>query len=816
MEPWPHDLETVLLAKSADKGAGGNPESLAEHTWQVLSRLKEFIWLRPNLPHQLNQPRLWHCLYWATFLHDFGKAMPGFQGVLRKNANLKEQWGSNRHEVFSLAFLDWITTGLTAEERTWTAAAIVSHHRDQDQVKSLYPAQDDMDDRDPLLKHLELLPHPHILGLYHWLVDCSWAWAQQLQLDQVGVEPVEFANLPEDPFAPYAVRKIRYWLDEYYDLVERLERRKFAHLSIPLLVLRGSLINADHSASAHAGVLPQVQFVAQDVLAAVNKGREKAITWDNFFAHQIEAGNTKGSALLIAPTGSGKTEAALLWAAQQKADHFNPPRLFYTLPYQASMNAMDGRLKELFDANKAQDEMSKVGLQHGRALLAMYRVLMERDEDPKKAQQVAKWQKNLGKLNYPPVRVFSPYQMLKAMYRLKGYEAQLTDYHNALFVFDEIHAYEPKRLALILKSIDYLRRYYNARFFVMSATFPTLIKSWLQEALGETAEIRATPSLFEQFQRHHLDVIEGELLELAHLERITADARARKSVLVVCNRVDNAQAVYGFLKKELTEDKIEIELLHGRFNQIDRLKKESLVRDCTGSKSLNRQPIVLVATQVVEVSLDIDLDTIYTEPAPLEALIQRFGRINRGRKMKDEHGYKALADVHVFTKPDDGQMIYDEKLIKGTLQVLRRENSKPIDESLVGQWLDEIYEGEVEQKWRDDFNKHAKEFEETVIRGLRPFQSDHTLEEGFDKLFDGVEVLPMGLENEFLDAKEQNWIEANQFLVPIRWGQYARLKNEGRIRKSEDGRLYIADAYYDSDSGLDLKLNAKEPVNTDW
>ena len=74
---------------------------------------------------------------------------------------------------------------------------------------------------------------------------------------------------------------------------------------------------------------------------------------------------------------------------------------------------------------------------------------------------------------------------------------------------------------------------------------------------------------------------------------------------------------------------IQTELLHGRFNMRDRSEKEQIIRNATGSKSDARRPIVLVATQAVEVSLDIDLDTIYTEPAPLEALVQRFGRINR-------------------------------------------------------------------------------------------------------------------------------------------------------------------------------------------
>ena len=147
-------------------------------------------------------------------------------------------------------------------------------------------------------------------------------------------------------------------------------------------------------------------------------------------------------------------------------------------------------------------------------------------------------------------------------------------------------------------------------------------------------EVKASLDLFEQFTRHQLVLVEGELTSAEALKRIESDARLGKSVLVVCNLVQRAQKVYEELTARLKETEICVELLHGRFNMRDRSAKEAVIRDASGSTSTRRRPVLLVATQVVEVSLDIDLDTIYTEPAPLEALIQRFGRINRRRKLK--------------------------------------------------------------------------------------------------------------------------------------------------------------------------------------
>jgi CRISPR-associated endonuclease/helicase Cas3 len=126
---WPDWLNDIW-AKSAEKGTGGQPESLAQHTWAVLERLTDLIRLRPDLPQTLGVPRLWQILFWAAFLHDFGKAAGGFQILLRGG----ERW-PHRHEVLSLAFLDWIANGLTPDEQSWVAAAIVSHHKDAAEIR---------------------------------------------------------------------------------------------------------------------------------------------------------------------------------------------------------------------------------------------------------------------------------------------------------------------------------------------------------------------------------------------------------------------------------------------------------------------------------------------------------------------------------------------------------------------------------------------------------------------------------------------------------------------------------------------------------
>jgi CRISPR-associated endonuclease/helicase Cas3 len=788
---WPDWLDDVW-AKSADKGAGNEPESLAQHTWSVLERLTDFIQLRSMLPTELGNPHLWNTLFWAAFLHDFGKAVPGFQTMLRKKG---EKW-KHRHEVFSLAFVEWIAAGLSAEEQQWVVAAIVSHHKDAEEIELDYPALD-ADEEDILAVHLRALDTTTIRGLWRWLNECSENWIVTLGLaeDQVHTLPLMGEAQAIAEIEQHGASLIRKRLKLYRRLVQSLEVNPEQAVQASTIALRGHLLNADHSASAHAGQMPKTVFDASTILAS------RKLTWEGLFEHQRKAGVTEGSALLTAPTGSGKTEAALLWACRQ-AQSGNLPRLFYTLPYQASMNAMLLRLQESFGREN-------VGLQHGRALLAMYRMLMEREYEAKQAAKYARWAKNLAGLNFQSVRVFSPYQMLKGVYRLKGYEALLTDYHDAAFIYDEIHAYEVKRLAMILKTIEYLHRYYRARFLVMSATFPTLIKKWLREALGSALEIQATSNLFQQFQRHRLHLLSGELLTDGSLAQIAEIARSGKSVLVVCNIVDRAQKAYGELKVRLVDHDVPVELLHGRFNMRDRSTKEYLIREATGTTSEKRRPIVLVATQVVEVSLDIDLDTIFTDPAPLEALVQRFGRINRLRKQTD------LAPVHIYHEPSDGQKIYDERLVKRTLQILKREDGRPMNESSVGDWLDEIYGDEIAEEWQKTYEEAAAEFEASCLQTLRPFQSSDHLEEQFYRAFDGIEVLPAIYWDEYEKLREDEPIRASELLVSISYGRFHQLRNARRTLTEK--WPFVVDVPYTSEFGLDFNdLKKKSVVSDDW
>lgn len=778
--PYPDWLEHVW-AKSPEKGEGGEPESLAAHTWLVLLRFAELVRLRPTLPKDLGREDFWHLLYWAIFLHDFGKAHPSFQGVLRKDKNAKAIWGAHRHEVLSLPFLAWFVDEFQDDQTLWLIAAIVSHHREPKDLKELYPTYD-TDEADDLDELISQFPEQILSELWQWLDACSGTWIKRLGLDSANIQPLRLLDqeravkqlLTEGaPFARHCLHRYQRWVNTL------VGERQQNSLITALTILRGSVLQSDHSASAHAGALPGLQLQPDLIF------QKRQLNPCQLYEHQRLAAQTDGSAMLIAPTGSGKTEAALLWAARQP----KAARLFYTLPYQASMNAMKRRLSHLFGE-------FQVGLQHGRGLLALYRSLMEREYDPERAAATARWMKNLAELNYPPIRIFSPYQMLKAMYRLKGYEAQLADYVHALFIMDEIHAYEINRLAMILRTMQYLRENYQARFFVMSATFPSLIRQWIGEALGNVSVITAEPAFYRQFQRHILRYREGELLD--SLSLVVNQVETGKTVLVVCNTVARAQQAYQILSTRLSPA-AQVLLLHGRFHQRDRMKKEKLIQDLFGRQSALRRPVVLVSTQVVEVSLDIDLDVLFSDPAPLEALVQRFGRVNRSGRQGPQ------AEVNVFGEPSDGQRIYDPQLVQRTLEILRSHDGQVLAENQINSWLDQIYADQVAVRWEREYLKSVKEFEAVCLDTFRPFHPLTRIENQFHRLFDGVEVLPSNLYDEYVQNLEDEPITAEELLVPLRWGQYHMLANRGLIKAGDHRFPPIVMTPYTSELGLSFE-----------
>ncbi len=440
---------------------------------------------------------------------------------------------------------------------------------------------------------------------------------------------------------------------------------------------------------------------------------------------QEQARQTRSDVLwLRAPTGTGKTEALLLWAGDTE-------RLIYLLPTQATTNAMWERLRRIYGKDA-------VGLAHGRA---GYVIRQEADEDPLDARI-------FGSVFARPVTVATLDQYLLAHLHGRHWEERRTLARHATLVLDEIHAYEPYTLGLLLEALE---REHPKRLALASATLPDpLLRLFPQGEL-----IEAEPDLWKR-SRHRMELRCGTLLEHG-LDDAIEFARQGKSVLVVANTVRDAQDLYHRLKEKYSwPHRI---LLHSRFVLRDRRKKEEQVKR-------PRPGMIVIATQVVEVSLDISYDVLITEVAPVDAIVQRMGRVNR-------RGEQDPVPVVIYTQWSDGSMqVYGKELISCSLEILEKLPHVPTDEDLAKAARELYAQVTATEEWQrelEEGRRTLKEVQETL--GCYTIDlSDEEMRTRFTARHGviSVEVLPARFVEEVgrLCETGEEW-RIPEFLVPV-------------------------------------------------
>ena len=245
--------------------------------------------------------------------------------------------------------------------------------------------------------------------------------------------------------------------------------------------------------------------------------------------------------MLSAPTGSGKTEAAMLWSDANEGESLGQ-RVFYVLPYTASINAMYNRLLNLVSEDR-------IGLLHGKANYFLYRSMVDKEYTPDMARVETRESQNLTRKIYRPYKVLTPFQLLKAFFGMRGFEMQFAEMAGGLFIFDEIHAYDPHTTALILTMVERLRQDYGSQFCIMTATMPRFLKEMFVSAIGEIAEVGMSSEKRDQFTRHRVRLFDGGIIDTIPeiIERLEGGQR----VLVVCNTVKQAQTVFEQLQPKL-------------------------------------------------------------------------------------------------------------------------------------------------------------------------------------------------------------------------------------------------------------------------
>jgi CRISPR-associated endonuclease/helicase Cas3 len=384
--------------------------------------------------------------------------------------------------------------------------------------------------------------------------------------------------------------------------------------------------------------------------------------------------------IVEAPTGEGKTEAALVLAARQQARTERGGGLYLALPTQATANGLFGRATD-FLTRAHTDPVASFRLAYGRSelhiesqslltdpaeLAALYD---EADGSPTETRvRTLRWFTGRKRALLAPYGLGTIDQALLGVLFARHFFLRLFGLAGKTVIVDEVHAYDVYMNALVRQLLPWLRAL-GAHVILLSATLPTRTRRELLLAWDPRAELPIEPqpeavgypaiwTSWEgkvQLRDGEADGLTASRTQHCTLERSDPDpatvallvARAVEegaAVSVVCNTVRRAQQVFEAIQCKIgdTLPSDDLVLFHARFVRRERQRIEDYVLRRFG-KGRTSGPAVLVGTQVIEQSLDLDVDLMLSDLAPIDLLLQRAGRLHRhDRERPDAHATPRL------------------------------------------------------------------------------------------------------------------------------------------------------------------------------
>lgn len=416
------------------------------------------------------------------------------------------------------------------------------------------------------------------------------------------------------------------------------------------ILVKGLLQRCDYSASANSIVEYPNDFLENALESFCQKliSDKKSEGWNPLQEFCKE--HFEDNIIALADTGMGKTEAVLLWTKNVKA--------FYILPVRTSINAMYIRLREKLLNNDKIEE--RLGLLHSESL--------EFSIEQYKEDDFLQQQYELTRRYSMPLTITTLDQIFDFVFKYEGYELKLATLSYSKIIIDEIQMYGPDLLAYLIFGIEYIHKM-GGKIGIVTATLYPFVKDYI------TSKVPFQFATFvnDKESRHNVAVKEVEI-QVEDIFSHYVEQRKKSlpnKILVICNTVKKAQEIYSELKEMLktvkgSSDSInDLHILHSRFTRKERADKEAEILKCgetyVRDDILDIQNAIWVTTSLVEASLDIDFDYLFTELQDLASLFQRFGRCNRkGVKLIDQVNCFVYTEINPFLIGKNG--FIDERI----------------------------------------------------------------------------------------------------------------------------------------------------------
>lgn len=695
----------------------GKPnQTLVDHTNEVL-KIWEKIFL--SYSDEINDNEFWKKSLITIIFHDIGKIINSFQDMMIAIKNNK-RYDSNsnfRHELFS-----GVIVSLLVKNDILPAVSVFSHHKN---------LNSELFDSDKTKK---------VTFNIHNLIDFYKYYSDRLSVQNFNFNKENLQRLNQlnaEICHDIYLKKYFYRRDE----ISKEDRRKY-------IFYKGILQICDWFASANKSLYKNLFIEPNKIRTSLELKLSKQIQFNDF---QNKCQSIEEDCLVIAPTGSGKTEAALLWAGNKKG------KMLYLLPTKVTSNAIYERMVEFFSEDN-------LGLVHSGAYL-FHKELHDNYEYSDYL---------LEKTFNKPFTVATIDQLLTCGFNIGYWEMKEFNSFNSRIIIDEIHSYDFYTLGLIVSTIRHFRSL-KAKFFLMSATIPTFLKKLI---INEFKNIKILENRSLNNESRNLFEIWNCFIDELYMQ-IVNDLENKRKVLLVVNTVDEAIRLYEKFHK------FKPICYHSRFIQKHRVDKEKQIKNV--SENISDRNFV-IATQVIEVSLDIDFDVLYTENAPADAIVQRAGRVNRKRKKKNTR-------VIIFKNIEESDF-YGKEILKKSFSEFSRFNNKRIKEYELTEIVNAVYE-HVDIEKNEDYLEGLRKYNEIQEHNFYIQDTPLNEEKIYTRIISNAKIAVIPLQ--FLEIlSNKNTKEKVKYLVDIPVWAFKKLKTV------KDGNFIYCDIDYNYKRGAKL------------
>ena len=499
---------------------------------------------------------------------------------------------------------------------------------------------------------------------------------------------------------------------------------------------------------------------------------------------EIAGAEDIGLVILEAPMGCGKTEAALM-TAEQLAGKQQCAGVFFGLPTQASSNGIFPRVESWVDSlGQENQEKLSLRLSHGKAALNKEFQSLSRncsegiDPDGEKTKYVYvnEWFSGRKKAMLDDFIVGTVDHLLLMALKQKHLMLRHLGFSKKVVIIDEVHAYDAYMGQYLYMVLQWLGAY-KVPTIILSATLPIerrkdLMKYYLkgrgikEKDIGNFDFLKAEsyPLLtfskgsevesFSDFQEEkEKRVTLYQLGEENLVDTVKSLSKNGAVIGIIVNTVGRAQRITKDLLEAFPE---EVHLLHSRFIDTDRIKKEEELLKKIGKNAERPKRFIVVGTQVIEQSLDIDFDLMISDLCPVDLLIQRIGRLHRHKiERPKEHSEAKLYLMGTSENLDfetGAKRVYGDYLLIKTQCALGNSISIPKD---ISPLVQEVY-GDKDPSLAPEL---LKKYEESKKKQNETLDKQKRKAEGFrldkPKLECSDEISLNGLlDNTYIDSEE--------------------------------------------------------------